>query len=160
MEKPDDMLALIARQEQTLQFDSFDNRTALALGLTLVELARADRLPVTIDITRDGQVLFHHALDGAANDQANWIRRKSNLVKLTGHSSFYTHTEVKSQGGDIDAIPTLDPIDYAAHGGAFPLTVKGVGMVGTITVSGLPGADDHALVVRALASHLKRDVAL
>jgi endoglucanase len=96
-------------------------------------------------------------MEGTSSDQADWIRRKNNLVNRTGHSSFYIHTEVKNNGGDHDAIPTLDPREYAAHGGAFPLTVRGAGMVGTITVSGLPGPEDHALVVAALKSYLKKD---
>ena len=47
--------------------------------------------------------------------------------------------------------------DFAAHGGSFPIVVKGTGQVGTITVSGLAGVDDHALVVRALTWYLKVD---
>ena len=48
----------------------------------------------------------------------------------------------------------LDEKDYAAHGGCVPLVVKGVGFVGTVTVSGLPQREDHELVVEALREHL------
>ncbi|OBV38936.1 heme-binding protein [Janthinobacterium psychrotolerans] len=48
----------------------------------------------------------------------------------------------------------LDTLQYAGHGGAFPLIIRGVGMVGTVTVSGLAQADDHALVVAALQAQL------
>jgi uncharacterized protein (UPF0303 family) len=44
----------------------------------------------------------------------------------------------------------LDPADYAAHGGAFPVRIANVGIVAVVTVSGLPQAEDHALVVTAL----------
>jgi uncharacterized protein (UPF0303 family) len=44
----------------------------------------------------------------------------------------------------------LDPADYAAHGGAFPVRIRNVGVVAVVTVSGLPQAEDHALVVTAL----------
>ena len=44
----------------------------------------------------------------------------------------------------------LDPLLYAAAGGCVPIVVEGVGMVGTVTVSGLAQEDDHALVVEAL----------
>ena len=76
-------------------------------------------------------------------------------MKRTGHSSFYTHNEVRQAGGDHDKLPGLDMRDYAAHGGAYPIVVRGRGAVGTVTASGLPGADDHALVVAALKDHLK-----
>ena len=153
-------LATLVRQEQLLQFESFNNDTALALGLRVIELARAAHKTVAVNITRDGLVLFYHGMQGTTADNLNWIRRKSNLVNRTGHSSFYTHTEVKNNGGDYDAIPTLDPREFAAHGGSFPLLIKGSGQIGTITVTGLPGAEDHALVVAALKSYLKIDADL
>nr|BFE72411.1 hypothetical protein GCM10020092_057120 [Actinoplanes digitatis] len=48
----------------------------------------------------------------------------------------------------------MDPADFAAHGGAFPVRVPNVGVVGVVTVSGLPQADDHALVVEAIEAYL------
>ena len=155
MEQPNAALAAIARQEEMLQFDTFTNDTALEIGLKLVEMARQQKKSVAVNITRNGTVLFYHGMNGTSSDHADWIRRKSNLVNRTGHSSFYIHTEVKNNGGDYDAIPTLDAREYAAHGGSFPLTVRGAGTVGTITVSGLPGPEDHAMVVAALKSYLK-----
>lgn len=148
-------LVAIERQEKALQFDSFNHETALQIGLKVVELARAANQSVAVDITREGNQLFYHGMEGTTRDNADWIRRKNNLVKRTGHSSFYTHVEVKERGGDHDAIPGLDPREFAAHGGAFPLTIRGTGPVGTLTVSGLPGPEDHALLVRALKAHLK-----
>jgi endoglucanase len=148
-------LATLARQEELLQFDSFTNDTALALGLRVIELARAAGKSVSVNVTRDGTMLFYHGMPGTNADNANWIRRKSNLVNRTGHSSFYTHTEVRNNGGDFEALPGLDMRDYAAHGGSFPLVLKGVGHIGTLTVSGLPGADDHAMAVAGLKSYLK-----
>ena len=50
----------------------------------------------------------------------------------------------------------VDGADYAAHGGAFPIRVRGVGLVGTATVSGLPQEEDHRLVVTTLATFLSR----
>ncbi len=157
MDKQEVTLEMVVRQEQTLQFSSFSNEMALELGNLIVEMARAAQQAVAVDITRNGTMLFFHGMTGTTKDNADWIRRKSNLVNRTGHASFYTNIDVKRRGGDVDAIATLDARDYAAHGGAFPLVVKDVGQVGTITVSGLPGAEDHALVVRALRRYLKVD---
>jgi len=150
-------LSTLIHQEEVLQFDSFNNDTALALGLKVVELARAAGKSVAVNITQDGTMLFYHGMPGTNADNANWIRRKSNLVNRTGHSSFYTHTEVKNAGGDYDALPGLDMKEFAAHGGSFPLVVKGKGRIGTLTVSGLPGAEDHAMAVAALKAFLNID---
>lgn len=48
----------------------------------------------------------------------------------------------------------LSAQDYAAHGGAVPIRVQGVGVVAVATVSGLPSVEDHRLVVRALETLL------
>jgi len=147
-------LAALLREEQQLQFDHFDDATARAVGAQLVARAEREHKTVTIQVTRGDTVLFKQAMPGASPDHADWIRRKNNLVGRTGHSSFYTHNEVRQGGGDHDALPGLDMRDYAAHGGAFPVIVRGQGVVGTVTVSGLPGPDDHALVVAALKDYL------
>ena len=157
MEKKTVSLDTIRRQEQALQFTSFDNDAALAIGNRIVEMARADKVAVTVDITVNRNPLFFHAMAGTSPNNVDWIRRKSNLVNRTGHASFFVHTEAVNAGRDFDNLPTFDPKDYAAHGGSFPIVVKGTGQIGTITVSGLAGVDDHALVVRALTWYLKAD---
>lgn len=149
-----ELLKTLAQQEQELQFTSFTNEMALALGLRLVELASQQGKAVTLNITRNSQVLFHYAMPGTTNDQADWIRRKNNVVTRFGHSSFYVGTEHKSRGAVFEDIKYFDGKDYAAHGGAFPITIKDVGIVGTVTVSGLPQAEDHALAVEAIRSLL------
>ncbi len=47
--------------------------------------------------------------------------------------------------------------EYASDGGSFPLTVKDAGIVGSVTVSGLPQRADHELVVEALCALLGRN---
>jgi uncharacterized protein (UPF0303 family) len=53
----------------------------------------------------------------------------------------------------------LPVADYATHGGSFPLAVAGAGVVGSVTVSGLPQRADHELVVEVLCAVLGRDYA-
>lgn len=157
MEKNTVSLDTIRRQEQALQFTAFDNDAALAIGNRIVEQAKADKVAVTVDVSVNRNPLFFHAMAGTSPNNADWIRRKSNLVNRTGHASFYVHTDAVAKGRDYDNLPTFDPKDYAAHGGSFPIVVKGTGQIGTITVSGLAGVDDHAMVVRALKWYLKAD---
>jgi uncharacterized protein (UPF0303 family) len=48
----------------------------------------------------------------------------------------------------------LELKDFAAHGGGFPILLEGTGCIGTITVSGLPQREDHALVIGVLQEYL------
>ena len=145
-----DRLAQLAEQEERLQFTKFDNETALALGQQLLAAARDRGLPVTISVRRNGQRLFHAALPGTSADNDAWIDRKSRVVDRYGHSSFFVGTQFRANGGSFDEHSRLDLDLYAAHGGVFPVLVRGVGPVGTVGVSGLPQADDHAFVVEQL----------
>ncbi|MGX9522529.1 heme-binding protein [Vibrio mediterranei] len=50
-----------------------------------------------------------------------------------------------------------DAKKYCAHDGSFPIRIKGSGLVGAITVSGLPQADDHSLIVNTLRGYFAED---
>lgn len=141
-------------EEQQLQFTAFSNEDARRLGSALVERARALGKAVTVDITRNGHQLFHHAMDGTSPDNANWIRRKNNVVQRFGRSSWHVGTRYRSKGKSFEADSGLDNADFAAHGGAFPLTIRGTGVIGTVTVSGLPQQEDHELVTQVLREYL------
>jgi uncharacterized protein (UPF0303 family) len=147
-------LQKLLREEEVLQFTSFTNDTAFAVGLRIVEAARTDGLSITVDICRNGQQLFHCALPGTSVDNDAWIERKNRVVNHFGHSSYYVGVYYASKSTTLQERALLDPTNYAAHGGGFPVLVKDVGVVGTITVSGLPQQEDHALVVRVLADYL------
>ncbi len=150
MENYAELLETLTQQEKELQFTAFSSETALTLGLKIVELAKARDKAITVNITINGKVLFHHAMQGASADQADWIRRKNNVVTRFGRCSFYIGIDHKHRGVVFEDIKYLPPVDYAANGGAFPITIKDTGIIGTVTVSGLRQAEDHALVIEAL----------
>jgi len=154
MENYAELLDTLTQQENELQFTAFSSDTALALGLKLIELAKADGKIITVNITINGKVLFHHAMQGASADQAEWIRRKNNVVARFGRCSFYVGIDHKQRGVVFEDIKHLDPKEYAPFGGAFPIILKGTGIIGTVTVSGLRQAEDHALAVQALRAVL------
>ncbi|HWG26270.1 heme-degrading domain-containing protein [Actinospica sp.] len=151
-----DLIARIEEQERRLVLPRFDNDDAWRLGTALVELARARSAPVTIDIRRNGQQLFHVALPGTSADNDAWIERKVRTVNRFGHASYLVGLRFTAKGTTFEASSRLDPDTYAAHGGAFPLTLAGTGPIGTVTVSGLPQKDDHELVVTALETYLEQ----
>ena len=45
-------------------------------------------LSLVIDVRRFGQPLFYAALDGTTPDNAEWVRRKSNVVARFHRSSY------------------------------------------------------------------------
>lgn len=149
------LTARLEEQEHRLQLDSFDNDDAWRLGCLLVELARERGHAVAIDVRRGDHQLFHCALPGTTPDNDTWIERKIRVVRRFEHSSFLVGQRHRDNGTTFEAAtPHLDPALYAAHGGSFPIRVRSVGVVGTVTVSGLPQAEDHALVVEGLESYL------
>ena len=149
-----ELIALLEEQERRLVFTRFDNTDAWRLGALLVRLATERALPVAIDIRRGAQQLFHAALPGSTADNDAWIVRKVRVVERFAASSYLVGRRLADQGRQLDAGHGVDPADYAPHGGAFPIRIRDVGVVGVVTVSGLPQADDHALVVEAVTAHL------
>ena len=149
-----DLIDALREQEERLIFDRFDNTDAWRLGGRLVELATERGLPVAVDIRRGTQQLFHAALPGSTADNDAWIVRKVRVVERFGASSFLVGRRLAADGKELGAAHGVDPADFAAHGGAFPVRIRNVGVVGVVTVSGLPQADDHALVVEAITAHL------
>lgn len=150
-----ELLAKLANDEARLVFDRFSASMAWALGTSLVDHGRAHDLPIAIDITRHGQCLFHCALDGAVPDNAEWIKRKNNLVNRFGHSSMYMGVSFRLAGKTIQESKLVPEIEFAPHGGAFPILIRDTGPIGTVTVSGLAQLDDHELVVSKLTELLQ-----
>ncbi len=153
----EDILNTLLQQEQELQFTNFNELTAWQLGTQMVEHAMRENLPITIDITRGQQQLFHASMPGTAADNDEWVKRKVRLVNRFGHSSFYMGQLLKHKGKTIEQSYLISESEYAAHGGCFPIIVKGTGMVGTITVSGLPQEEDHKLVVESIRAFIAKE---
>lgn len=148
-------VADLEAQEQRLVFRTFTHDDAWALGSLLVELGRARQAPIAVDIHRAGQQLFHAALPGSTPDNDAWIARKRRVVERYGSASYLVGSRFRAKGTTFEDSSRLDPDRYAAHGGSFPITVEGVGVIGSVTVSGLPQIEDHRLVVEALERFLK-----
>jgi uncharacterized protein (UPF0303 family) len=149
------ILERLLLEEQQLQFSSFNEDTAWQIGSWLVEHAIQNELPITIDIRRGEQQLFHASRPGTNADNDEWVKRKVRLVYRFGHSSFYMGQFLKSEGKTIEEKFLLPESEYAPHGGCFPIILKESGMVGAITVSGLAQADDHKVVVAAISHYLE-----
>ena len=152
-------LQSIAAQEHALVFPRFDADRAWQLGSHLYELARARSLAIAIDVRTFGQPLFYCALDGTTPDNADWVRRKARVVEHFRRSSYAIGLRMQQTGTTLAEKHGLPVADFASHGGSFPLNVAGAGVIGSVTVSGLPQRADHELVVEALCAQLGADYA-
>ena len=152
-------LERVALQERELVLPLLDADVAWKLGVRLRTLAEERGLAIVIDVRRFGQPLFYAALDGTTPDNPEWARRKINVVARFHRSSYGVGLSLKAKNETLLEKLGLPVADYAAAGGSFPLTVAGAGIVGCVTVSGLPQRADHELVVEALCAELGRDYA-
>lgn len=144
-------LQRLVRQEQLLQLERFDEVTAWDLGTHIKAICEARQVGVTIEIRRAKETLFFYAMPGTTPNNAEWVRRKRNTVELLQRSSYSSGLANQKEGSSLPLRTGVSLNDYAEHGGSFPVRVKGVGCVGTVTVSGVPQREDHAIVVEALA---------
>ena len=154
-----DDLERIGVQERELQLPRLDADTAWQLGLRLRTMAAERGLAVVIDVRRFGQPLFYAAMDGTTPDNPEWVRRKSNVVARFHSSSYAAGLKEKIKKQTLLESQALSVEDYATHGGSFPLAVIGAGVVGSVTVSGLPQRADHELVIEALCGLLGKNYA-
>ena len=152
-------LEKIATQERELHLPRLDSQVAWELGSRIRAIAVERGLCLVVDVRRFGHPLFYAALSGTTPDNAEWVRRKSNVVARFHRSSYAVGMTLKLKGATLLDRYGLPVADYAADGGSFPLAVEHTGIVGSVTVSGLPQRDDHNLVIEALCAHLQRDFA-
>jgi uncharacterized protein (UPF0303 family) len=148
-------LERIALQEQQLQFDRFDADVAWKIGSAIRGVAAAQGKSVAIDVTLAGALLFYSAMPGATPNNAEWIRRKKNVLNRFHKSTYAVGLDYKKSDTTLEARTGAPLADFVTAGGCFPIRIKSsAAVLGSITVSGLPERHDHDLVVKVLADHL------
>ena len=152
MSKLDQDLQRLALQEQVLQLSQFDENTAWELGSLIKRMCEARQVAVTIEVRRAKETLFFYTMAGVVPNNAEWVRRKRNVVELLHRSSYAVGMSNQKDNTSLPQKAGVALNDYAEHGGSFPIRVKGVGCIGAVTVSGVPQREDHAIVVEALAT--------
>jgi uncharacterized protein (UPF0303 family) len=151
-------LKTIAIQEQQLQFDAFGAESAWLVGCRLRADALSRGAAMTFEIQLAGRTLFLTTTEGAPSGQLDWIRRKRNVVMRFSRSSYAVGLQLEHEGRTLEERHGLTLADYAMHGGGFPITLRGTGVVGSVIASGLHQRVDHAMVIDALASVLSVNV--
>ncbi len=144
-------------QEEILQFSHFTNEDAWMLGNIIVSEAHRRALPVAVSIRlNNGYTVFQYAADGTNLCSQGWLDRKYNTVKMTEHSSLNLYMTLRETEQSLEDL-FLDPREYAACGGGFPIRVEEVGVIGAVTVSGLDHVSDHDLLIKCISMYLHID---
>ena len=141
-------------QERELTFHQADLGSLHNLGCLMSNAAARRELPIVILIRSGGRLVFVAALPGSTASNDEWATRKARVAQHFEQSSLLVRLLHERDGNDVNTRHALSPELFQAHGGAFPLRVHGVGVIGSVVVSGLPQVDDHAFVVEQLKAHM------
>jgi uncharacterized protein (UPF0303 family) len=152
-----DDIACMKMQEEVLRFKKFDESDAWALGSIMRDQAERKALPMVMDIRIGIRPMFYFAMPGTTPENPDWVRRKVNTVMRFHKSSYRVGREYEEKGVGFDVTRGIDVMEYANAGGGFPIHIIGTGVVGAITVSGIPQREDHNFVTEAIATFLKLD---
>ncbi len=144
----------VEAQERALVLPAADLEGLYALGRRMADTALERRLPVLIQVRLGRRLVFVASLPGSTRSNDHWAARKARLASRFEQSSMRVRLANPPDGEAVHEQQALPRDRFAAHGGAFPLRVDGVGFVGTVVVSGLPQVQDHAFVVEMLEAHL------
>lgn len=144
-------------QERDLVLHQADLGTLHRLGRLMSEAAAERRLPIVIQVRAGGRLVYVAALPGSTASNDEWATRKARVAQHFEQSSLLVRLRHERDGEDVNTRHALSRELFVAHGGAFPLRVDGVGVIGTVVVSGLPQVDDHAFVVQQLGTFLGTD---
>ena len=153
----EELLKVLEMQEEILQFSHFTNEDSWALGCQIV--AEAARLGAGVAVSirlNNGYTVFQHGMDGTNLINAQRLERKQQTVKLTEESSLQMYVRLKQREKDLEEL-IPDSSGCLAVGGAFPIRVEEVGVIGSVAVSGLGHVADHDLLVKCISRYLHVD---
>ena len=153
----DELMKVLDMQEEILQFTHFTNADAWELGTMIVMEAKRRGANVGVMIRRNnGQVVFQYCDNLITPYNEELMKRKSNTVRMTERSSLKLYMAGTRSPESIKQM-TLDPKEYVALGGGFPIRVEEAGVVATVAVSGLGQVSDHDIIIKCISKYLNVD---
>ena len=151
-------IKIISEQEEKLQFDHFNEDDAWDFGCFMVKKMKENNCPMAVAIRKlNGSTVFQYLPAGTAAHHALWMDKKFNTVCMRETSSIKFGVELNLIECTLEQ-QRMPVEDFAACGGAFPIRVKGTGIVMVLTASRLPHEQDHAFMVNCLSEYLGVEV--
>lgn len=145
-------IELLEKQEETLQYASFDYSDAMKLVNTVLKLQKEYDRTVSVSVYDEEKNLeiIRVLQDGKTEANLMYMNGKRNAAKDCGHSSLYAYVQALVH----NETPAYDR-EHCPSGGAFPIRVNGEWKY-TVAVSGLHEGKDHEIMIRALEAVLNR----
>lgn len=142
--------AFYREQKEAFIFESFDRGDAYYLGNYISKKFVEDDISAAVYIELNKQPIYQFFANGTSLSDLEWIHKKIRCVDYFQESSAAIHAACLEKGRD----PKKYYMDkgIAALAGAFPITVKGSGIIGAVAVSGFDDSfDDHNIIIEGLS---------
>lgn len=152
-------ISIYENEMETLQFDSFTNTDAWKIGNIMAKKIIENNFPLAVDIDIDGVTLYRYAHTGATDNLQLWLAKKRRTVLFAGESSILFGCKLERDGKTLaEVVAPNDPTDYVRSGGSFPIIVKGKGVIGAFSSSGLLPTEDHQILVDSIREYLNKSL--
>ena len=124
----EEIISVLAMQEEILQFNHFTNEDAWALGTLLVAESKRLGVDTAVEIRlNNGYTVFKYAGNGTTLNNAVWMDKMFAAVRRMEKSTMLLYSELKRSGETMEEIG-LDKEQYSCLGGGFPVRVEEVGL--------------------------------
>lgn len=153
----EEVITVLAMQEEILQFNHFTNEDAWALGNLLVAESRKRGMDTAVEIRlNNGYTVFKYAGNTTNLNSQSWIDKMFATVRRMEKSTLLLYSDLKKTEETLEDAG-LDPKEYSCMGGGFPVRVEEVGVIGAVLVSGQSHFINHDIIVKALSRYLHID---
>ena len=153
----EEIISVLAMQEEILQFNHFTNEDAWALGTLLVAESKRLDVDTAVEIRlNNGYTVFKYAGNGTTLNNVVWMDKMFAAVRRMEKSTMLLYSELKRNGESMEEIG-LDEKEYSCLGGGFPIRVEEVGVIGVIMVTNQSHFLNHDIIIKALSRYLHVD---
>lgn len=153
----EEVITVLAMQEEILQFNHFTNEDAWALGNLLVAESRKRGMDTAVEIRlNNGYTVFKYAGNTTNLNSQSWMDKMFATVRRMEKSTLLLYSDLKKTEETLEDVG-LDSKEFSCMGGGFPVRVEEVGVIGAILVSNQSHFINHDIVVKALSRYLHID---
>ena len=149
MEFDEDMLGFAEEQERELRSSAWSPELIYEVCSAIRKWAVDNGKGIYILARVNGFEVYASAVGTASRNNVIWAQKKARLAEQYGQSSLRVSIRAENSPRTLEE-QGLNYTEYGISGGSFPLLLPSGLCIGSITVSGMTGEEDHLLVARAM----------